>query len=375
MGRTMRFSFLIGAALLVLPGLAGADTVRPAVGKPLQQAQALIQKGNFDAALQQVNKAAAVGGLTPFEAVVIAQIRGTAEAGAGNYSQAASAYQTVLGYGTEPAATRTELVQAIAGFYYQAQDYPQAVIWVNRYIAAHGQDPRTRALLAQAYYAQGNYPEAEQAVLREQQAAQAGGQKLLEPELQLLASAAQKSGNNDGYFSALALLLRNYPNPQYWAAAIALLTAAPDFPDSLTLDVYRLRFATGTLSQPADYEDYAERAILAGDNSEANTVIAQGFASGVLTDATDTGHAGRLKALAAKDSANAPQTPADFIVQAKTGGSPLDQGIAYFKAGDAANAVKLFQGIQAAQPAALANPESALALLWEIRAQNAVIKQ
>jgi hypothetical protein len=170
-------------------------------------------------------------------------------------------------------------------------------------------------------------------------------------------------------------LLRAYPNSQYWAAAIALVTSAPGFPDSLTLDVYRLQFATSTLHQPSDYEDYVERAILAGDNSEANTVIRQGFASGVLNDATDSGHAGRLRALAEKNSASAPETPADYIQKAKSSGAPLDLGIAYFNAGDTENAIKTFQGIQGGQPGVLTNPESALALLWEIRTQNIIIKK
>jgi tetratricopeptide (TPR) repeat protein len=267
------------------------------------------------------------------------------------------------------------LVQAIAGFYYQAQDYPHAVIWVNRYIAAHGQDERTRALLAQAYYAQGNYPQAEQAVLHEQQTAQAGGQTLPEAELQLLASAAQKSGDTEGYFSALAALLRAYPKPQYWAAAIALVTSAPGFADSLTLDVYRLQFATGTLNQPAAYEDYVERAILDGDNAEANTVIRQGFTSGILNGATDSGHASRLKTLAAKNVASPPQTPVDDIQKAKSAGAQLDLGIAYLNAGDTENAIKTFQNIQAGKAGVLSNPQSALALLWEIHAENTLIKK
>jgi tetratricopeptide (TPR) repeat protein len=371
----MKRSLLIGAALLVLPCFAGADTVRPAVGKPLQQAELLIQRGNYNAALQQVNKASAVGGLTPFESVLIAQLRGAAEAGAGHYSAAASAYQIVLASGAEPPAAQTQLIQAIAGFYYQAQDYPHAVIWVNRYVAANGQDPRTRALLAQAYYAEGNYAQAAQAVLREQQSAHGSRQQLPESELQLLASAAEKSGDNTEYFAALAELLRVYPNPQYWSAAIALVNAAPGFPDSLTLDVYRLRFATGTLNQPADYEDYVERAILAGDNSEANTVISQGFASGVLNASADAGHASRLQALAAKNNAASPQTPADFIQHAKTGGSQLDLGFAYFTAGDTANAIRTFNSIHGAGSVALSNPEAALALLWEICAQNTSIKK
>jgi tetratricopeptide (TPR) repeat protein len=371
----LKLPLLTGAALLVLPCFAGADTVRPAVGKPLQQAEVLMQRGNYNAALQQVNKAATVGSLTPYETLVVAQLRGAAAAGAGDYAEAAVAYQTVLASGAEPPATQTQLVQAIAGCYYQAQDYPHAVIWVNRYIAADGQDARTRALLAQAYYAQGNYGQAEQAALREQKTAQADGQKLPEAELQLLASAAQKSGDDAGYFFALAALLRDDPNPQYWAAAIALLKSARGFPDSLALDVYRLQFATGTLNQPADYEDYVERAILAGDNDEANTVIRQGFASGVLNDATDSGHASRLKTLAAKNSTSAPQTPADDIQRAKSSDAQLDLGIAYLNAGDTENAIKTFRNIQGEQPGVLSNPESALALLWEIRAQNIVIKK
>jgi hypothetical protein len=371
----MKHSLLIGVALLVLPCFAGADTVRPAVGKPLQQAERLIQQGNYNAALQQVNKASAVAGLSAFEAVLIAELRGAAEAGAGHYSAAASAYQVVLASGAEPPATQRQLIQAIAGFYYQAQDYPHAVIWVSRYVAADGQDPRTRALLAQAYYAEGNYAQAEQAVLREQQTAQSGGQQLPESELQLLASAAEKSGNNTEYFTALTDLLRDYPKPQYWSAAIALVTAAPGFPDSLTLDVYRLRFVTGTLNQPADYEDYVERAILAGDNSEATNVIMQGFASGVLNDATDAGHASRLKALAVKNDTSPQPTPANFIQEAKTGGSQLDLGFAYFTAGDKANAIRTFNGIHSAGPDPLSNPEAALALLWEICEQNTLIKK
>jgi Flp pilus assembly protein TadD len=368
----MKFSLLIGAALLVLPCFAGADTVRPAVGKPLQQAEVLMQTGNYSAALQQVNKASAVASLTPYESLVIAQLRGAAAAGAGDFSQAASAYQSVLAAGVEPPATQTQLIQAIAGFYYQAQDYPHAAIWVNRYIAAHGQDTRTRALLAQAYYAQGNFAEAEQAVWREQRAAQTNGRKLPEAELQLLANAAQKSGDNAGYFSALTALLQEYPSPQYWSAPIALVTVSPDFQDSLTLDVYRLRFATGTLSQPADYEDYTERAILAGDNAEANTVISKGFSSGVLNDTTDSGHASRLRMLAAKNINTSLKTPADFVQQAKVGGSQLDLGIAYLNAGDTANAIKTFQNIQDANSS---NSESSLAFLWKIHAQNIGQKQ
>ena len=97
-------------------------------------------------------------------------------------------------------------------------------------------------------------------------------------------------------------LLKAYPSQAYWNQAIALVQGAPGFPDSLTLDVYRLRLATKTLTQPGDYEDYAERALLADQGAEAKRVLDAGFASGILNAQIDGGHAARLQALADKNS-------------------------------------------------------------------------
>ena len=160
------------------------------------------------------------------------------------------------------------------------------------------------------------------------------------------------------------------PNPQTWSASISLIAASPGVPDSLTRDVYRLRFATGTLTQPADYEDYTERAIPAGDNTEANAVIGEGFTFGVLTGNTDSGHVARLKTLTLKNSLASPQMPVGLIQQAKTGGSQLDLGIAELNAGSTAQAIEIFQTIQTKPADSSSSPEAALASLWEIRAQN-----
>jgi len=352
----MKYSLLLATALLALPFAAQADTVRPAVGKPLQQAEALIQEQKYPEALLKLQRAAAVPHLSPYESLVIAEVRGSAAAGAGDYRGAAAAYQQVLAAGNVPQAQQTQLIQAIATFYYQAADYPSTITWVNRYIAAQGQDPRTRLLLAQSYYQSGDYPHAEQAAERDVQAAQITGQAVPESELQLLAASAQKSGDQPGYQAALHGLLTHYPNPQYWASAIDGFLAAPGFPDRLTLDVYRLRRATGTLTAPGEYEDYAERAILAGRLAEARAVIADGFANHILTAQTDQGHAARLQTLLAKnqpDTAGAPQTG-------------LDEAIAAFQAGNTAAAIAAFNKIAGAAN----TPDATLAGLWAIRAAS-----
>jgi hypothetical protein len=356
----MRHLFLIGAVLCALPFYAGADTVRPAVGKPLLQAETLMRQGNYHAALLKVNQASEVGGLTAYEGLVIAQVRGAAAAGAGDYIDAANSYQTVLASGSQPQTAQTQLIQAIAGFYYQAQDYPHTITWVNHYIEAQGQDPQTRALLAQSYYQEGDYKAAEQAAWREHQAAQITGQKLPEVELQLLATSAEKSGDRAGYLAALEALLTNYPSPQYWAVAIDTVAASPGFPDNLTIDVYRLRLATGTLTASGDYEDYAERAILAGQPAEAKQVIDHGFASGVLTVDTDAGHAARLRTLVAQDASTARMPPSNG----------LDAGAADFHAGNDPAAIQIFKSVLGYSDTKSNDPAAELARLWVIRVEN-----
>jgi tetratricopeptide (TPR) repeat protein len=343
-------------ALICVAGFAHADAVSAAVGRPLQRAEALIQAHNYHAALDELQQASHAGSLTAYERGAIAQLHGTAEAGAGNYAQAALDYQTVLTTATLPPASQLAFTQAIAGFYFQAGQYPQTITWVNRYIAGGGQDAQTRALLAQAYLEQGDYAQAEHAV----QQAERNGTVLPQAELQLLVYSAQKAGDQAGYFSGLVALLQAYPSTPTWDTAITTVTSRPDFPDALTLDAYRLRRATGTLSAPGDYEDYTERAILAGQISEARSVIDDGFSSGILNTQTDNGHAARLQKLADSITAPAPAAP-----------DPLQTGIAAYQAGQNADAAAAFN--QSSQ-APGSDAQAALARLWAVCARNAARK-
>jgi hypothetical protein len=353
----MKLRILLAASSLAIPALARADTVRAAVGKPVQQAQALIAAQKYQAALDKLHATAAIGGLTPYEKLVINELRGEAAGDAGDYTQAAAAYEAALATGAAPAAQRPALNGAIAGLYDRAGDTPNAVVWLNRYIAAGGEDPSTRALLPQLYFQAGDYKNAAQSETAEIAHDRATGQTPLDAQWQLLAAAAQKSGDAQTYQAALDYLLSYDPSPAYWATAIDNLVAQPGFPDGLWLDLYRLRRATGTLTAPGDYEDYAERAILAGQPTEARAVIAEGFARHILNDQTDAGHAQRLQTLLASSRENHPDSPAQ---------TPLDQAVAAFQSGNSHAALAAFNQIAGATPAK--SPESNLAHLWAIRA-------
>jgi hypothetical protein len=346
----MKYILLLGAAALLSPTLARASTMRPEVAKHLLQAESDLRVKNYTAALTQVNEAQAVGQLSPDETLAVAQLRGTAAGGTGNYEVAAQSYETVLAVGRPPAATRLLLLQAIAGFYAHAADYPQTVTWVEKYEAAGGTDAQTRALGAQAEYAQGHYAVA----LADARHDAATGNAPV-AELQLAASAAQKAGDNQAYFETLQTLLVASPTTDEWNAAIVLIQAQPGFPDGLALDAERLRFATNTLTAAGDYEDYAERAILAGQPAEASRVLDAGFANGTLTAETDAGHATRLQALAS----NQAKQPQNASAPAPT---PLDSAIA---SGEG------FEQISGYGQGQLTDAPAALARLWQIEATPA----
>lgn len=364
-------SFLVVGGLALAVGLgqpAVADTARAAVGKPLQQAEALLQKHKFSAALEKVHAAGLVKNLTPYEALLVAQIGGAAAAGAGDYPQAAHDYETALDSGSVPEAERVQLIQAIAGYDYRAGNYPQAIVWLNRYVAAGGTDAPTQALLAQAYYQSGNFADAAIVAREDVRAITASGKKPPLATLQLLASSAKKVGDQKNYWDAHELLLKNYPSPSYWAAAIDTLLAEQNFPDGLMLDVYRLRFATGTLTAPGDYEDYAERAILAQQPDEAKLVIARGFAENILTAQTDGGHALRLQTLVDKEAAAPNLRQAEFDPGAPN--AALNQGVAQYLAGDRANAIATLKAVPGYGAPAGPDPAVRLARLWVIRAES-----
>lgn len=332
-----KFIFLLSVALL--PGLArAADTVRPAVAKYFLEAETSLKSQKYDTALSQLNKAEAVGNLSAYENLVLAQLRGSAAGGAGQYQLAAASYKTVLASPSSSSAQKLLLTQVIAGFEAQAGDNVQTAVWVEKYVAAGGKDARTRALGVQAEYNLGHYQQVTQDVKRE-------GADASNAELQLAASAAEKLGDKQAYFDSLLPLLKTSPSPAYWNQAISLVQTAPKFPDSLTLSVYRLRFKTGTLNQPGDYEDYAERAILAGQPREAKKILDAGFATNLLTPQTDGGHAVRLRTLA-EQKASAIQS-----VSAPPGsGLPI---------------------LQKTDEISLNNPAAALAALWSIEGKTA----
>lgn len=277
------------AALNGLLALAGwpvvshsADTLRPEVARPLNDAQNLYRARNYRGALSKVSLAAAVPGKTAYETRVIGEMQGAAAIAAGDTGVAAGAYEALLSSGALDGASTQQYSAALAGIYFQQKNYAAAIRTAQRYQKAGGTDPQMRELLLQSYFLSGDCGNVVAALKPGIDAALKGGRAPVESQLQMLAQCAQKTKDDSAHADALAALVAYYPKPAYQEQLFNTVRGKPGYFASLDLDIYRLRRATGTLTTAEQYMEMTQLALVAGIPAEAKQVIDQGFASGVL---------------------------------------------------------------------------------------------
>jgi hypothetical protein len=126
-------------------------------------------------------------------------------------------------------------------------------------------------------------------------------------------------------------------------------TRQPTFSSRLTLDLYRLRAATKTLTGANDIVEMAQLALQEGQAGEAKKVLEDGFAAGLLGKGPEAERQKRLLALANQRVAEAPATLAAAEAEAATakdGTALVRIGLAYSGLGQHDKGIALIeQGI------------------------------
>lgn len=378
----------LGGLCAMLVAAHAADTLRPEVAKPLADAQTLYRAHNYQGALGKIGQAAAVPGKTPYEIYMVEEMRGAAAAAAGENAVAAQAYETLLGSGQLKREDEQRTAAALAGLYFQEENYAQAIRTAQRYLKSGGTDPDMHALLVQSYYLSGDCASVVAALQPGIDAQARAGHAPDESQLQLLGTCAQRVKDNATYRDALEKLVAYHPKPSYWDDLLQSIRGRPGYLSSLDIDAYRLRRATGSLATADDYMEMTQLSIVAGQPAEGREVIDEGFRAGVLGHDAQASREKRLQMLAATRPANpgtnqngAPVAPFDagfnlvFAGQATQGLAQMERamskgnlahpdaarlhlGEAYYVAGQKAKAVQVFQTVGGTDGAA------DLARLW-----------
>ena len=167
-----------------------------------------------------------------------------------------------------------------------AKDFPRATRWSRECLQAGCSNPNKMAtILVQSLQTQGLHKEVIEEVQKSLAAMQASpgkARKVGEEELRAMASSQAKLKDMNGYYQSLQLLVRDYPNKDYWMDLLARVMQQAHVNPRFEVEVYRLIQETGNLQEPGDYYTYAQLALKAGFPQEARSVLAQGQAAKVF---------------------------------------------------------------------------------------------
>ncbi len=353
--RLSRMALLAGAVFCLplsvscVSSAQAADVLSPAVGKPLQAAQAALAAHNYAKAMAAVNDADAIKGKNDYESYTIDQMRAAVAAQSGDVAAATSAYDKLIASPRTPKDAKAQMMMAEATMAYTAKDYAHAIPAIERYLKQAGPNEQMETLLVQSYYLQKDFKNAarvQQTMIDETIRAK---KVPTENQLQLLATCQSQMKDTGAMTHTYVLLATYYPKPEYWALLLHGLVTNPKLPPALQLDVYRIRLAAGNLTATGDFMDATEIAMQMGLPQVALNIMNQGYASGALGKDAGAAREAKLKALVVKtveDKKASADSDAAAAAQAPSGNALITAGYNYVTFGQVDKGLDLIrQGI------------------------------
>jgi tetratricopeptide (TPR) repeat protein len=322
--------------LFVVPAFAPAGaaeqrTARPAVAKPVLEAETLLKEKKFKEALQRLHAADVIADKTPYERYIIEGTRAAVDLERSDYAGAATALEAELATGILAPADALVRIEALARLDYQVKNYPGAIAAADRYYRQGGTAPEPRLLMAQAYYLEKRFADAARVI----RALLAGDEKdgrrpdenLL---LMLLASDAQQH-DETGRIATLKALVSDYPKPAYWQDILTAIARRPGFSARFALDLDRLKLATGAMIAPDEFMEAAQLALQEGLPGDAKSFLAKGYEAGILGKGAGAARQQRLVAMADREVKDDLNTLSQDVSDAAVAKS----GLGWIKLGDA----------------------------------------
>jgi hypothetical protein len=357
--------FTAATPVIGLSTAYAAETVRAEIGKPLQEAQALMKQGKNKEALAKLRDADAVGGKSPHEAYLIERVRAAAASAAGDNDAAAKSFEALIASGKLVAAEREKFTEGLIGIYMRAKDYGKANAVIQRQLK-DGNDPKLRAYLIQNYYNMGNFAQAQKELSEELRAQEKSGRTPSEDQLGMLANLYNRSGDKVAYVNTIEKLAASYPKVNYWTDLLNRVSSKPNFSNRLSVDVYRLKLANNLIKKPSEFLEMAQLVLQAKAPAEAIKVIDKGYKAGALGIGADAARHQRLKDLAEKTLADDTKNQAvneAALVKARDNDGLLAMGYGLVQAGQADKGLKMMEA--AIKAGDLKNPEDAKLRLGE----------
>jgi len=344
--------FTAAAPVVGLAPAYAAETLRPEVGKPLQEAQQLMKQGKNKEALAKLRELDKVSGKSANETYLIERTRAGAASSAGDYDAAAKSFEYLIGSGKLSASEKAQMSKGLIGIYMRGGDLNKANAAIQAQLKDRD-DPELRAYLLQNYYKQGNTA----ALETELRNAEKSG-RMSEDMLGMLANIQLKKGDKVGYVNTIEKLAASYPKAQYWTDLLNRVQGKPGFSSRLSVDIWRLKLANNLMKKPSEYMEMAQLVLQAKAPAEAIKVVDKGYKAGVLGTGADAARHQRLKDLAEKTLADQNKNVAAeeaALVKAGDNDGLADLGYALVQSGQTDKGLKMME--TAAKASNLKYPE------------------
>lgn len=340
---------VVPAVTLLAPTAQAAEQqnkiTTKAVAVPLKAAQEAMQKKQWDTALAEIKKAAAVEKKTPFEAYQIDEFMGFVLIQQKKFGEAAPVFERMLNSGLMPAEQVDERTKTVAQLYFQMKDYGKAAQWSKKWLDKHPNTEDMGILLGQSQYLLNDYKNSAETMKNVVNNAVKAGRKPDENWIQIVMSSYFKMQPQDknGIGEALKTMVRYYPKPEYWENLVDIYRRK-ESGDRIALGYYRLMNDVGILKDKGDFVEMAQLSIDAGVPGEAQAAMQKGMDSGALkvTDKTEQGRYDRLMASATKQSDLDRKTLAQQQAEAEKAGTGqvlVGLGQAYLSYGETDKAI------------------------------------
>jgi Tfp pilus assembly protein PilF len=333
----------VGTGLLT-PATAIAAPAQQKIGakmiKPLKAAQEAIGAKNWEAALASLAEAQAIEPKSPYEAFMVDELGWYARIQTKDFKGAEEALARAVSSGFVAEADLPQRYKALAQINYQLQDYPKAVEYGDKYLAAAPGSVDVATLVAQSKYLQDDFAGARAAVDQ----ITAGQEK---PDEQLLLIGLRSSyelKDRAATVRSLETLVRHYPSPKYWEDLLTNQLYETKSDRDLRA-LYRLISDTQTMNRPEEYSEAAATLTTGGFPTEAMKVLEKGIAAGAFQGEGLTRAKSDLDRAKSGADADRKELPGadQALAAAKTGNEMVAMGKLFFSVGEYGKAADAFQ--------------------------------
>ncbi len=334
------------------------------IAKPMLAAQEALKKQKWRDVLAKTKEAKAVTGFqrSAFDEFWVHEFEGYAYNYLSQPAEAAKEWEAVIASPCATAADKTGRYKALANVYFNLKNYPKAIDYANKGLAA-GRDPELLVTLGQAYYQSGDNKNAQRVMNDVITVVEQRGTKPNENTLLIVLNACERSGDTNCKTKLYEKLVTYYPKQEYWQNLTSSLMAV-DSKDEQKINIMRLALAVDVMKQLSQYQEMAQIALDQGLPAEAQAIIDQAKAKNLLKDQRQKDLFDRLGKLAqtstVADKARLGKKETDARA-ATTGDAYVQLGASYLSYGDNAKAVEAIKAGFAKGD--LANPDEAGLLL------------